>query len=86
MGDNVFEALNRLLCQFQINPNTLCFDVARPPFGFHPPNTTIRYSKTKNRLPFRQQRRNGFFEPVTIPSLKDALSLRNVSSSWDKEF
>src|SRR5438874_2049989 len=67
MHYNVFKAIRRLLCQFEVDPDAARINSARAPFGFHPLNTECRYVDTKALLPLFQQWRNHSFEMLAIP-------------------
>jgi hypothetical protein len=65
---NVFKALGRLLCQFEVDPYPTRLSRARTPFGLHPFNAECGYLDAKALLPFSQQRRNSIFEMLAIPT------------------
>jgi hypothetical protein len=48
---NVFQTVDRLLCQFKVYPYPSGFDVTGAPLGFHQLNTQFTYLNADNRLP-----------------------------------
>ena len=55
VDDDVLKALQRLLGQFKVDPNSPGFDIAAAPFGLHAFNAPVSRFNANNRLPLFDQ-------------------------------
>lgn len=70
MDDDVFQAIFRFLCQFQVDPDALGRDVAGALFGFHLFDRPLVDLYSDDVLPFLNQGLNSGFESGPIPLLQ----------------
>lgn len=70
VDDDVFKAVFRLLCQFQVDPDALGEDIASAPFGFHLFDRPLGDLYSDYVLPFDDQGLDSGFQPGPIPLLQ----------------
>src|SRR5947209_4683914 len=85
MNDQVFEALHRLLCKFEVQPDAARIRVARPPFGLHLLYAPVRGLDTENCLPLCQQRKNESPQLPAIPTLQYTFTFAGIRFAPDMQ-
>ncbi len=75
VDDDVLQAMHGFFDQFEVQPDTPCLAVAGAPFRFHLFHAPFVHLHTDDGFPFRDQGRDLFLEPLTIPGGEYALSL-----------
>ena len=55
MDNDVLQTIDRFLDQLEIQPDALCLNIARAPFGFHLFHPPLGHLYADDRFPFRDQ-------------------------------
>jgi len=85
MHDDVFQAFRRMFRQFQIEPDATGADIAAPPTRLHLLDAPFMHLLPDDRLPFRDQSGDAFFEFSTIKIIDSALVIGFAGVGFDRQ-
>jgi hypothetical protein len=80
VDQNVLGALNRLLRQFQVEPDPPRIDAARTPLGLHLLDPALAHLHAEAPLPFVEEWLDQILQMLAVPAVKYPLSLVGVTS------
>src|ERR1700693_1460406 len=75
VDNQVIEALHRLFCEFEVEPDATGVDVAASPLRFHLFDAPFSHINTQHWLPFLDEWRNQVSQFGSVPALQNSLAL-----------
>jgi hypothetical protein len=80
VGDYVLQTVNRLLDEFQVQPDALGFDVTSSPLSFHPLHVPCSRLDADDPFPLLQQLWDHLLQPASISVIQQSLTSRIITS------
>src|SRR2546423_339544 len=77
--------MNWFLDKLEIQPDSLCLNITRAPFGFYLSHAPLSHLHADDRFPFSDQGSNLLLEPLAIPGDQYTLALRGIASGLHVE-